>query len=183
MKAAQAPIALAGRGTLTIRANEEKRLRRRVRSWARGFLGLNDRDFDDAYQAAWLRVIEYLRSGRPVRNLEHFLRWEVANSWRMELRRRKRRPAVRLEGCREEMLANASAPDVAEQAERIGDARLLLELIGSMDVTRKQVLLLRNAWGLSPGEVCRLLGISRRTYREEHAGAFKEIHAKAAQVI
>ena len=183
MKAAQAPTTVARKRIVMLRTEQQERLRRRVRTWARGFLGLTDGEFDDAYQTAWLRVMEHLTADRHIRNLEHFLRWEVANSWRMELRRRKRHPTVRLEMCPEERLGSGLAPDAAAHMERIENARLLLELIGSMEATRRQVLLLRNAWGLSPGEVCRLLGISRRTYREEHAGAFKEIHAKAAQVI
>lgn len=162
---------------MTIRATEEKRLRRRVRSWAHGFLGLNDREFDDAYQAAWVRVIEYLRSGRPVRNLEHFLRWEVANSWKMEFRRRRRRPSVPLDDCPVRALDNALAPDPAEQVEHRAE---LLELIGSMELRRRQVLLLRDACGHTPAEVCRVLGITRHVYREEHAEAIKEIHARAA---
>lgn len=68
----------------------------------------------------------------------------------MELRRRRRRPSVGLEGCAESALPNMLAPDAAEEAERLEDARLLLELLGSMDMRRQRVLLLRGAWGLAP---------------------------------
>ena len=98
----------------------------------------------------------------------------------MELRRRQRRPSAHLESCSEGSLEHAVAPDAAEEVERLEDARLLLELLASMEARRRRVLLLRNAWGLAPDEVCRLLAITRRTYREEHAQAIREIHGRRA---
>lgn len=94
MNAPQAPIIAREQPTLTLGAREEQQLRRRVERWAHRFFGLSDSEVEDCYQSAWLRVVEHVREGRPVRNLEHFLRWEVGNSWKMELRRRQRRPSV-----------------------------------------------------------------------------------------
>ncbi len=173
MRASRSPIV---ERTLTLSAGDEQQLRRRVERWAHRFFGLSERDVEDCYQAAWLRVMQKVQSGCPVRNLEHFLRWEVGNSWKMELRRRQRRPSVHLESSSEGSLEHAVAPDAAEEVERLEDARFLLELLASMEPRRQRVLLLRNAWGLAPDEVCRLLAISRRTYREEHAQALREIH-------
>ena len=168
--------------TLTLSASDEQELRRRVERWARRFFGLSERDVEDCYQAAWLRVVQHVHSGSEVRNLEHFLRWEVGNSWKMELRRRQRRLTTGLEAYSEGALGDALAAAAADEVERLEDARLLLELVASMTPRRRRVVLLRDAWGLEPAEVCRLVGISRRTYREEHAQALKEIHAKAARV-
>ncbi len=181
MTASGAPNLMREQATLTLSARDEQELRRRVGRWAHSFFGLSERDVEDCYQAAWLRVMQKVQRGRPVRNLEHFLRWEVGNSWKMELRRRQRRPSIALEHCSEAALGNALAPDAADEVERLEDARLMLELVTSMTPRRRRVLLLRDACGVAPAEVCRLLGISRRTYREEHAQALKEIHAKAAR--
>lgn len=54
---------------LTLSPRDEEQLRRRVGQWARRFLGLSDRDFEDPYQTAWVRVMKYTRAGRPIRNL------------------------------------------------------------------------------------------------------------------
>jgi len=175
VSASLAPPTAGEQSPLTLRARDEQRLRRRVGSWAYWFFGLSDSEVEDCYQSAWLRVMEHVRSGRQVRNLEHFLRWEVGNSWKMELRRRRRRPSVAFEDCAAGALGSALAPDVAEQVERLAD---LLDLVGGMELRRRQVLLLRDVCGLAPAEVCRLLGISRRTYRNEHGEALKEIYAR-----
>ena len=182
MTASRVPNSMREQPTLTLSARDEQELRRRVERWAHRFFGLSERDVEDCYQAAWLRVMQKVQSGCLVRNLEHFLRWEVGNSWKMELRRRQRRPSITLENCSETALDNALAPDAADEVERLEDARLLLELVASMDARRRRVLLLRDAWGLVPAEVCRLLGISRRTYREAHAQARTEIRATAGRL-
>ncbi|MGI8944756.1 MAG: sigma-70 family RNA polymerase sigma factor [Thermoleophilaceae bacterium] len=170
-----APLVALEESTLGLDARDEQQLRRRVGCWAHRFFGLTDSEVEDCYQSAWLRVMEHARAGRAVRNLEHFLRWEVGNSWKMELRRRQRRPSVGFDDCPAGALRDALAPDTAEQVERRAD---LLALIGTMNPRRGQVLLLRDGCGFSPAEVCRRLGISRRAYREEHAEAIKEICAR-----
>lgn len=175
MNTSQASPITREQATATLGAREERQLRGRVGRWARWCFKLSENDFEDCYQGAWLRMMEHLRAGRPVRNLEGFLRWEVANRWKMELRRRRRRPSVAFDDCPEGALDNALGPDPAEQVQRRAE---LLELVGSMEPRRRQVLVLRNACGHTPAEVCRLLGIARHAYREEHAEALNEIYGR-----
>lgn len=164
----------------SLTAKREEALRREASGWARRFYGLPEGEVDDAVQTAYLNLLERERKHPgQVRDLKGALSWEVSNSWRMELRRRGRRPSVPLEECPESI---HPVSDPAAQAEATEAARTLFELVGSMPQRRRQVLLLRDAWGLSPQDVCRQLGISRRTYREEHARGLKELFAKLAEL-
>ena len=123
------PLATARRiGPLALSAAEERRLRRRLRRWAGRFFGLADDEFAEAYQQAWERLILLDRRGRPVRNLEHALRWEVGNAWRQELRRR--RPVRALDETSECELARADRrPSVHERVEQVDVARYLLQAL------------------------------------------------------
>lgn len=163
--------------------SEERALRRDLSSWARRFLGLSDSDFDDVYQGAWRKVRELERQGRPTRNLNHALRWNMRNCWLEECRRRRRHPTMALDDCTDAALLQHAAPDVADEVERLEEAAYLLRAVGGMPDRRRRVLLLRDVWGLSSDEVCRVTGISERTYRRERAAALQQLFDELAATI
>lgn len=165
----------------TISPAVEQQLRRRLRGWARGYLRMPEQEIADAYQTAWGKVLAAERSNKPVRNLEHALRWGLANAWREECRRRHRHPISALD---EEALRGhpaASQPDACEQAEQREVARYLSSLAQIVGELPWQIVYLRRAAGLSPAEVCARLGISERRYRTEHARAVKTICTSLAE--
>lgn len=173
----------AGGSTTQISASDESDLRRRLGRWSYRFLGLPDAEFPDAYQGAWRKVLDGERRGRPVRNLEHALRWGIHNTWLEECRRRRRRPTAPLDECSPTAFREQPVPDPAEQIERLEAARYLFEAMGTVDELSWRVVLLRRVWGLSPAEVCSTLGISRRTYRTEHARALTRIYSQLAESL
>jgi RNA polymerase sigma factor (sigma-70 family) len=149
-----------------------------VRRWAGRFFGLSDDEFAEAYQQAWERLIVLCRKGRPVRNLEHALRWEVGNAWRQELRRR--RPTRPLEETSESELARADRrPAVHEQVEQVDAARYALR---ATHPRRVQVLLLRDVCGLTTEQICERLGISEATVRRDRATAAAEIRSRLEEL-
>lgn len=153
-------------------------MRRRVRRWAGRFFGLTDEEFAEAYQQAWERLVVLTRRGRPVRNLEHALRWEVGNAWRQELRRR--RPVRSLDETSECELARADRrPGVHEQVEQVDAARYLLK---AAHPRRVQVLLLREVYGLTTDELCARLGISEATVRRDRAAVVADIQRRLADL-
>ena len=159
-------------------AAEELGLRRRVRRWAGRFFGLTDEEFAEAYQQAWERLVLLERRGRPVRNLEHALRWEVGNAWRQELRRR--RPVRSLDETSECELARADRrPGVHEQVEQVDAARYLLR---AAHPRRVQVLLLRDVCGLTTDQICERLGISEATVRRDRAAALADIRRRLEEL-
>jgi RNA polymerase sigma factor (sigma-70 family) len=164
-------------------ATDERELRMRLARWSRRFLGLPDAEFPDAYQGAWRKVLDGERRGRSVRNLEHALRWGIHNSWLEECRRRRRRPTAPLEETAPTAYRTQAPPDPAEQVERLESARYLFEAVGTIDELSWRVVLLRRVWGLSPAEVCSTLGISRRTYRTEHARALTLIYKRLSETL
>jgi RNA polymerase sigma factor (sigma-70 family) len=159
---------------------DEAQIRGRLRIWAARFLGLPAQEFADTYQAAWRKVLDGERHGRPVRDLEYALRWSMRNCWLEECRRRRRRPTVALDDCAPSALKLTGA-DPAEQLERLEAARRLLEAASKLDRLSWQVVLLRDVWDQPPAEVCDALRISRRRYRTEHARALNAIHAELAK--
>jgi RNA polymerase sigma factor (sigma-70 family) len=165
-------------GPLALSAAEECQLRRRLRRWARRFFGLADDEFAEAYQQAWERLILLDRRGRPVRNLEHALRWEVGNAWRQELRRR--RPVRALDETSECELARADRrPSVHERVEQVDVARYLLQ---ATHPRRIQVLLLRDVCGLTTDQICDRLGISEATARRDRATALADIRRRLEEL-
>jgi RNA polymerase sigma factor (sigma-70 family) len=166
-------------GPLALSPAEERRLRRRLRRWAGRFFGLADDEFAEAYQQAWERVIRLSRQDRPVRNLEHALRWEVGNAWRQELRRR--RPTRPLDETSECELARADRrPDVHEQVEQLDAARYLLR---ATHPRRVQVLLMRDVCGLTTDQICDRLGISEATVRRDRAAALSDIYHRLEELV
>jgi RNA polymerase sigma factor (sigma-70 family) len=164
-------------------AGDEAELRRRLARWAGRFLGLPEAEFADAYQGAWRKLLEARRKGRPVRNLEHALRWAIHNCWLEECRRRRRHPTVPVDECAPNAFRDPTGPDPAEQIERLEAARYLFEAARTIDELSWQVVLLRDIWGLSPAEVCGTLGIARRTYRSRHARALIAIYSQLAAAL
>ena len=164
-------------------AHDEAELRRRLARWAGRFLGLPEAEFADAYQGAWRKLLESRRRGRPVRNLEHALRWAIHNCWLEECRRRRRHPTVPVDECAPNALRHQTGPDPAEQIERLEAARYLFRAARSIDELSWQVVLLRDIWGLSPAEVCDMLGIAGRTYRSKHARALIAICSQLAAAL
>ncbi len=164
-------------------AQEEHDLRRRLARWAVRFLGLPEAEFDDAYQGAWRKLLEGRRNGRPVRNLEHALRWAIHNCWLEECRRRRRRPTVPFDECTPSDFRRTSGADPIEQIERLEAARHLFEAARTIDEVSWRMVLLRDLWGLSPAEVCESLGIAGRTYRRKHARALVAIHSRLAPAL
>lgn len=172
-------------GVLSMRlsAVEEGELRRCLARWSRRALGVPQAEFPDLYQGAWGKVLAGERRGRRVRNLEHALRWGIHNAWLEECRRRRRRPTAPLDGCSPTPTGQQAAPDPAEQVERLEAARRVFEVVGAIDALSGRVVLLRRVWGLSPEEVCGELGISRRTYRSEHARGVTQIYGRLAVAL
>jgi RNA polymerase sigma factor (sigma-70 family) len=163
--------------------NDEAELRRRLARWAGRFLGLPEAEFGDAYQDAWRKLLESRSRGRPVRNLEHALRWSIHNCWLEECRRRRRHPTVPVDECAANAFRDQTGPDPAEQIERLEAARYLFRAARAVDELSWQVVLLRDIWGLSPTEVCDTLGISGRTYRSKHARALMAIYSQLATAL
>jgi RNA polymerase sigma factor (sigma-70 family) len=164
-------------------ADDEAELRRRLARWAGRFLGLPEAEFADAYQGAWRKLLESRRKGRPVRNLEHALRWAIHNCWLEECRRRRRHPTVPVDECAPMALPHQTGPDPAEQFERLEAARSLFEVARTMDELSWRVVLLRDVWGLSAGEVCETLGVPGRTYRRRRANAMITIHNRLTAAL
>jgi RNA polymerase sigma factor (sigma-70 family) len=164
-------------------ARDERELRRRLARWAARFLGLPEAEFADAYQGAWRKLLESRRNGRSVRNLEHALRWAIHNCWLEECRRRRRHPTVPVDECAPIALPHQTGPDPAEQVERLEAARYLFEVARTMDELSWRVVLLRDVWGLSAGEVCETLGMPGRTYRRRHANAMIAIHSRLTAAL
>jgi RNA polymerase sigma factor (sigma-70 family) len=164
-------------------ADDEAELRRRLARWAGRFLGLPEVEFADAYQGAWRKLLEARRKGRPVRNLEHALRWAIHNCWLEECRRRRRHPTVPVDVCASTAFRDQTGADPAEQIERLEAARYLFRAARSIDELSWRVVLLRDVWGLAPAEVCDTLGIARRTYRSKHARALMAIYGQLAAAL
>ena len=132
---------------------------------------LSDDEIEDVYSAAWAATLAALRD-RGARMEESELRayvlTAVASHASKEMRRRSRKPAQPLDVAPERSTidGNAALPDeLAIGSETRGVAR---DLLTSLPVRRRAVMLLRYGWGLSPKEVCALVpGLSPRAYRKE----------------
>jgi RNA polymerase sigma factor (sigma-70 family) len=173
----------AGSSPWRLDPSEELAMRRRLRRWARWKLGIPCAEFDDAYQCAWRKLLEAERRGRRTYNLEHALRWAIHNAWLEECRRRRRRPATSLESVPEAALAYAAAPDPCAVAERREAARYLFEAVGTLTERQQRILVLREVCKLKPEEVCQRLGITRRTYRHEHALALRSVLSRVHELL
>ena len=154
---------------------QERALRADVARFARHRQGMPAAEVDDHVQNAWVNVLERVDRVRDVRGA---LCWATSNSWRMELRRRRRRPALALELVAEGALPRTGTP--AEQLERGESIRALLAAVASMPRLCGGILLLRDGYGMTPDAVCDELGISRRHYRDLHAAARRELDERLA---
>jgi RNA polymerase sigma factor (sigma-70 family) len=169
--------------TLRLTSSDERQLRCRLAGWAYRFLGLPRAEFDDAYQGAWRKLRETEQRGAQTRNLEAALRWNIRNCWLEELRRRRRHPTALLEHDGLGDLVSRSAPDVVEHLEQLEAARSLFRTLSELSELQREVLVLRDVWGLGVDEVCERLGISRHAYREEHAAALRSAYDRLHALV
>jgi RNA polymerase sigma factor (sigma-70 family) len=151
-------------------------LRARLARWGSRALGLSPADFPDIYQSAWRKLLDAERAGRPTRNQEYALRWAMHNSWLEECRRRRRRPAIGVEDIdmvfTDAGVVTAGPAEQLEQRETMRSVLAALEDVGD----RAAIILLQRVCGFSPDEVCASVGVTRRTYRAEHARAMSALH-------
>jgi len=161
---------------------DERALRRRLGGRARG-RGVPTDDFEDALQEAWCKLLATARRGRPIRNLEHGLRWNVGNAWKEEARRRHRRPTVNLDSAAASRLLACPDADPYEQLERLEAARLALEAVSGLTERQRQIVLLADIWGRRPSQVWTELGLSERTYQREHSLALRLIAAHVSEPV
>jgi len=132
---------------------------------------LSDDEIEDVYSAAWAATLAALRErGRRMQEseLRAYILTAVASHASKEMRRRTRKPLKPLEAEREQTAVDDHMPlpdELAIGSEARGVAR---DLLTSLPVRRRAVMLLRYGWGLSPQEVCALVpGLSPRAYRKE----------------
>lgn len=132
---------------------------------------LSDDEIEDVYSAAWAATLAALRdrgSRMEEGELRAYLLTAVASHASKEMRRRARKPVHPLESEREQVVSDGHMPlpeEIAIGGEARGVAR---DLLTSLPVRRRAVILLRYGWGLSPREVCALVpGLSPRAYRKE----------------
>ncbi|MFN8113286.1 MAG: sigma-70 family RNA polymerase sigma factor [Solirubrobacterales bacterium] len=132
---------------------------------------LSDDEIEDVYAAAWAATLSALRdrgSRMEEGELRAYILTAVASHASKEMRRRSRKPVHPLESDREQVVSDGHSPlpdEIAIGSETRGVAR---DLLTSLPVRRRAVMLLRYGWGLSPREVCALVpGLSPRAYRKE----------------
>jgi len=157
----------------------ERALRLRLERWASRRLRLYGPDFADAYQSAWRKLLQGERDGHSVRNLELALRWAIHNSWLEECRRRRRRPVVLVDDPSSLPGRQASA-DPADQIAFAEILRTVAKGLHVSDARSAQVVFLRRVLGYSPDEVCDAVGITRRTYRSDHARGIRIMRERLA---
>jgi RNA polymerase sigma factor (sigma-70 family) len=149
---------------------------RRSRRW---FPTLSEADLEDLYQAAWLSVV---RTDSEVRDLEDYLYAAVRSQGLMELRRRRRRPAIALSDLESASTGEADrsgaesavgepvdelAVSPEEQAETRAMAAWARDLLEELSPRQRAVVKLRWGWGLSRREIARLLGISEKAVKRD----------------
>lgn len=164
-------------------AHQELALRRRLGTWTRAQRGVSPQDFDDLYQEAWCTLLEGERRGRRVRNREGALRWALHNSWLMENRRRRRRPAPdALDGVSLDSLVAGETADPAERVDSLETARRVCEMLVPLTARQRQILLLE-VGALRPAEIQQQLGISKRTYYRDRKSALQAIAARVGSLL
>lgn len=144
-------------------------------------LGLTTAEFDELYQEAWQEVARRAQAGERIHNYRAFVTQVMINKWKMELRGRRRHPALPLERAADvpdgSRLRGASPiPQPDEQVDVQERVLLALELIGSVsDDRRRKVLELRLAGDMSATEVQVAMGVTERTYRRLLTEAMHDI--------
>ena len=134
---------------------------------------------EDLYGNAWLgtlRALERRKTELSDGELRKYLLTAVANQASKELRRRGRRPTAPLEMARG-IPDGGELPD--ERAAGNEESRIARDVLGTLPVRRRAVLMLRYGWGLEPSEVCGLIeGLSYRAYRKEITRGVNEVSSK-----
>lgn len=154
---------------------EERELRRGVAAYSFSRLGMPDSEIDDHVQNAWLKLLE-----RPsaVRDLNGALSWATSNSWRMELRRRRRHPAYPLDSLSSRDAREQASPH--EQAERREILRDRLAMLAAMPELQRNLVLLRDGHGLQPAAIRAALGLTPRRYRRLRAAAHRGLRQRVS---
>lgn len=132
---------------------------------------LSDEEIEDVYAAAWAATLSALRdrgSRMEEGELRAYILTAVASHASKEMRRRSRKPVHPLEPEREQVVSDGHSPLPEEIVMGSETREVARDLLTSLPVRRRAVMLLRYGWGLSPSEVCALVpGLSPRAYRKE----------------
>ena len=140
---------------------------------------LSDEEIDDVYSAAWAATLSALRdrgSRMEEGELRAYILTAVASHASKEMRRRSRKPVHPLEAEREQVVSDGHSPLPEEIVMGSETREVARDLLTSLPVRRRAVMLLRYGWGLSPGEVCALVpGLSPRAYRKEITRGVEEL--------
>ncbi len=147
---------------------------------------LTDDEIEDIYSAAWAATLAALRD-RGSEMSEHELRayvlTAVASHASKELRRRSRKPTGPLDDMHGLVVADLHEPLPEERVIGSESQGIARDLLSSLPVRRRAVMLLRYGWGLSPEEVCGLVsGLSRRAYRKEISRGVEQLIERLGEV-
>ena len=147
---------------------------------------LSDEEIDDVYSAAWAATLSALRTrgeGMSDEELRAYVLTAVASHASKELRRRARKPAGSFDESHEQSMADRHQPLPEERAIGSEDRGIARDLLSSLPVRRRAVMLLRYGWGLGPTEVCALVGgLSPRAYRKEVTRGVEQLIERLRQV-
>ena len=123
-------------------------------------LRLGDREqARELMQDTYMKVWQYLASGKTVENLRAFL-YRTANNLIVDTaRRRKVRPEQSLEQMHEEHGFDPPAEEDNSAITHI-DAERVMPILQSIDESLRDVLVMRYVDGLPPKEIAALLGLS-----------------------
>lgn len=147
---------------------------------------LSDEEIEDVYSAAWAATLSALRTrgeGMSDEELRAYVLTAVASHASKELRRRARKPAGSFDEGHEQSMADRHQPLPEERAIGSEDRGIARDLLSSLPVRRRAVMLLRFGWGLSPTEVCALVGgLSPRAYRKEVTRGVEQLIERLRQV-
>ncbi len=146
------------------------------RAFGRAF---GDDEVEDIYGNAWLgtlRSLEHRQAALSDEEIRKYVFTAVANHASKELRRRGRRPTAPLE-------AVGEIPDLApapeDRAASADERQLARDLLASLPVRRRAVMLLRYGCGLEPRQICALVGgLTPRSYRKEITRGVDELTEK-----
>jgi RNA polymerase sigma factor (sigma-70 family) len=145
---------------------------------------LDEHAREDAYASAWAASLSALGlriEGMTDGELHNYVFSAVTTHAGKELRRRGRKPIDTLDGAAEAAGAVADGP--AESAVRRENERILRDILESLPERRRRVIMLRYAIGLSPAEICEVMGgLSPRAYRKEINRGIKDVAAGLALV-
>ena len=148
-----------------------------VRRAYRGAFG--EDELDDIYSNAWLgtlRALALRHADLTDEEIRSYVFAAVAHQASREIRRRRRKPTAPLDA------ADGRADGSPTPDERVAvqeSSRVTRDLLASLPLRRRAVILLRYGWGLDPQQVCSLIdGLSPRAYRKEITRGVNELTEK-----